>query len=174
MKVVQIVKKAAAKSNEGLPVVQLKEWNEADHPRDPAGSSTGGQFTSGGGGGGGGGDDADAVSASPWDATDKRIRKMGFVDSGLGGNRDSYFINSYKPSAKLQRRGVDGLLEFHVDLSNAKEPKFNFSGTLKRDGKVVFDAPLNGERSLAGIGRLLSTLEATIAKKGKQLPVVRL
>ena len=29
-----------------LPVVSLKEWNEADHPRAPAGSEEGGQFVS--------------------------------------------------------------------------------------------------------------------------------
>lgn len=33
------------------PRVRLKDWNEADHPREPGGSDEGGQFTSGGGGG---------------------------------------------------------------------------------------------------------------------------
>src|SRR5262245_5391676 len=35
-------------------VPQAKEFDESKHPREPAGSPTGGQFTSGGGGGPGG------------------------------------------------------------------------------------------------------------------------
>lgn len=38
----------------GCHGVDLKEWDESKHPREPAGSSEGGEFTSGGGGGGGG------------------------------------------------------------------------------------------------------------------------
>lgn len=45
-----------SKNDEGgqrAALIILREWNEEDHPREPAGSSEGGQFTDAGGGGGG-------------------------------------------------------------------------------------------------------------------------
>src|SRR5262245_19308867 len=41
----------------------VRAWDESKHPRDPAGSSTGGQFTSGGGGGNG--EDTEVSFVSP-------------------------------------------------------------------------------------------------------------
>ena len=64
-------------------VLRHVKWMEEDHPREPAGSSEGGQFASGGGGSGhdGGGEGGTAVAAPPRFPTvhsvDEAIAKIG-------------------------------------------------------------------------------------------------
>jgi hypothetical protein len=84
-----------AETKAARPRPQLKDWNEEDHPREPAGSAGGGQFTSGGGGGGG--ESAEASS-------DPAAQQYGLskAEHAAIGNyiNDSTDLNKYLRSGK--------------------------------------------------------------------------
>lgn len=100
---------------QALPVVRPKDWNEEAHPRAPAGSSEGGEFTSGGGGANHSG--PEELTGLHYDKPNKRwLRSDGkpvaeetAARLKLAGAKPAYTDVSLNPDpgAPLQAKGKD-------------------------------------------------------------------
>jgi len=114
-----------------LRLLSRGTWNEAEHPRDPAGTSTGGQFTGGG---------ATGESEKPKDKPKKKATKDDFKKAKIvisGENEDAFVANwnekiGEDPAAFKQEfmGGLDGTMT----LSGVGD-SIDIHGTIQQDGE---------------------------------------
>jgi hypothetical protein len=114
--------------DEILITVPVKEWDEGKHPREPAGSPTGGEFTSGGGGVGG---------ASPSKPKGKKTTKDDFDKAKVRiTSNDAAFIEKWNDKIGVDpedfKKTFTGGLGDRVDVSMSESAgTFRVSGNIK-------------------------------------------
>jgi hypothetical protein len=125
-----------------------RKWDEAEHPRHPAGSPEGGQFVGDGGGSGGGGSEdprqPDAVGAGDSPAGNGQRAGAFGRESPSGADRSRNVVAIYRPtpqaSAEMKARGhaplslyelggTEGAKTFHNAITRAKTGEFGASVT---------------------------------------------
>jgi hypothetical protein len=125
-------------------LARLRSWDEGKHPRDPAGSSTGGQFT-------GGGAEASGEAEKP---ADKKKGKADWTDFAKDGIRlDNATTNNEAKKAKFVERWNDAVGEAPADFRK------QFLGGLNGEMKIGYD---DGADSIEISGDLKGENDRTI------------
>ncbi|HVG50929.1 MAG TPA: hypothetical protein VM867_04775 [Xanthobacteraceae bacterium] len=110
-------------------------WNEADHPREPAGSEDGGQFTSGGGGGG---------SSKPDKGKGKKASKGDFTKAKIKINvvasEEQAFIDKWNAKIGIEpeefKKQFAGGVAGDMTISQSGSA-FEIGGTVESGGRTV-------------------------------------
>lgn len=141
-------------------LTRLRSWDEGKHPRDPAGSSTGGQFSSGG---------AEGSSEKPAEGEkpdDKKKGKAAWTDFAKDGIRlDNGTTNNETKKAKFVERWNDVVGAAPADFRK------QFLGGLNGEMTIGYDEgadsiDLSGELQDAD-GRSIGSYQRTIDFDGK-------
>src|SRR5262245_35474987 len=110
---------------------QEREWDEAKHPREPGGSSEGGQFTSGGGGDGGGGGEEKPSGGHPGKGYSKDAKVINGVIHTSNVYDAARALYEGKKVNLTQKRSVStliahlGRISQRMIASGGKAPTFN-------------------------------------------------